>query len=185
MDSIVNKTDFEKLFRQYYPLLCRIAYGYVREHAVVEEMVNNVFIKFWNNRSNIEIHRSLKDYLFKSTQNMCIDYLRSYQKHRQRTSYIDEHKIVCATLADLSENPLDYIINHETEQRITEAIDELPERYRLTFKLSRLDELSYDEIANIMSISKNTVKSNLRDAMAILRDKLKDLIIMLLLIFNS
>ena len=183
VNCIENKDDFEQLFRRYYPILCRIAYGYVREHAVVEELVSDVFVKFWNNRSNIVIHSSLKDFLIKSTQNICIDYLRSKQKHRRRTLYIDDQEIVCATLADLGENPLDYIINHETGQRIMEAVDELPERYRLTFKLSRLDELSYEEIANIMSISKNTVKSNLRDAMAILREKLKDLIIVLFLFF--
>lgn len=183
VNRIVNKTDFEQLFRQYYPILCRIAYGYVREHTIVEEVVNDVFMKYWNNRFNILIHKSLKDYLFKTTQNICIDYLRSNQKRRQRTSYIDEQEVVCTTLYDLGENPLDYIINHETGKRIMEAIEELPERYRLTFKLSRIDELNYDEIANIMSISKNTVKSNLRDALAILRKKLKDLIIAMLLFF--
>ena len=169
-------SEFEQLFRQYYPILCRIAHGYVRERMVVEEIVNDVFVKFWNNRSQTIIHSSLKDYLFKSTQNACIDYLRANRKRRQDTSYIDEQEIVCATLADLGENPLDYIISTETRERIMKAIEELPERYRLTFKLSRIDELSYDEIAETMSISKNTVKSNLRDAMAILREKLKDLI---------
>ena len=175
MNRIETKIDFEQLFRQYYPILCRIAHGYVRERMVVEEIVSDVFVKFWNNRSQIMIHSSLKDYLFKTTQNSCIDYLRANRKRLRNTSYIDEQKTICATLADLGENPLDYMVNNETEQRIMQAIEELPERYRLTFKLSRIDELSHDEIAERMSISKNTVKSNLRDAMSILREKLKDI----------
>jgi RNA polymerase sigma-70 factor (ECF subfamily) len=151
---------------------------------VIEEIVNDVFVKFWNYQSQIVIHSSVKDYLFKSTRNACIDYLRASQKYHRQTAYIDEQQIVCTTLADLGENPLDYLITHETGQRIMQAIDELPERYRLTFRLCRIDELSYDETAEIMSISKNTVKSNLRDAMAILREKLKDLVALLLLFFN-
>jgi RNA polymerase sigma-70 factor (ECF subfamily) len=147
----------------------------------VEEIIDDVFVKFWNNRSQITIHSSLKDYLFKAAKNACIDYLRANQQQNQHTVYIDEQEIVCTTLADLGEDPLDYIISRETEQRLMQAIDELPSRYRLTFTLSRIDGLSYDEIAETMSISKNTVKSNLRDAMALLREKLKDLIILLIL----
>jgi RNA polymerase sigma-70 factor (ECF subfamily) len=148
---------------------------------VVEEIVSDVFVRYWNKQSQIVIHSELKDYLFKSTKNACIDYIRANQKHHAQTVYIDEQEIVCATLADLGEDPLDYIINSETEHRIRQAIEELPERYRLTFKLNRIDGFSYDEVAEKMSISKNTVKSNLRDAMAILREKLKDLILFLVL----
>lgn len=179
-----HKESFEQLFRQYYPVLCRIAYGYVREKSVVEEITNDIFIRYWNNRSRILIRTSIKDYLYKSVQNACIDYLRSEHKRRRQTSYIDEQSIVCATLTDLGENPLEYLINTEMEKRIMKAIEELPDRYRMTFKLCRMDEMSYDEIAETMGISKNTVKSNLRDAMAILKEKLKDLTVLLLLIFD-
>ena len=174
-NRMISKTEFEQLFRQYYLILYNFAHGYVSDRMVVEEIVNDVFVRFWENRSHITIRSSPKDYLFKSTQNACFDYLRANEKRRRHTLYIDEQEIVCSTLADLGENPLDYIINLETRRRINQAIDELPERYRLTFSLSRIDNLSYDEIAEKMSISKNTVKSNLRDAMAILREKLKDL----------
>jgi RNA polymerase sigma-70 factor (ECF subfamily) len=180
---MVNKADFELLFKQYYPVLCSIARGYVRDRMVIEEIVDDVFVKFWNYRSHIVIHGSVKDYLFKSTRNACVDYLRANQKYQRQTEFIDEQQIVCDTLADLGEDPLDYMITNETGQRIMQAIDELPERYRLTFRLCRIDELSYDEVAEIMSISKNTVKSNLRDAMAILRKKLSDLAILLLFFF--
>ena len=185
MNRIEDQAEFEKLFRQYQPLLCRIAYGYLRDRMVVEEIVNDVFVRFWNGRSRILLHTSLKDYLFKSTQNACIDYVRANRKRRRQTSYIDEQEIVCTTLADLGEDPLDYLISDETKQKIMDAIEELPERYRTTVKLSRIDEISYDEIAATMSISKNTVKSNLRDALSILREKLKHLLLLLFLLLRS
>ncbi len=179
-----NRNDFEYLFRQYYPVLCRIAFGYIRDAIVVEEIASDVFVRYWNNRSSGVIRSSAKDYLFKSVQNACIDYLRMYQKRRRQTSYIDDHAIVCTALADLGENPLDYLITDETEQRILKAVDELPERYRQTFTLTRLNGMSYDEVAEAMGITKNTVKSNLRDALALLREKLKDLTVLLFLIFD-
>ena len=135
---MVSKTDFEQLFRQYYLTLCHIVRGYVRDQMIIEEIVNDVFIKFWDNRSQIEIRSSLKDYLFKSARNASIDYLRANRKYLRQTAYIDEQQIVCTTLADLDENPLDYLVSRETGVRIMQAIDGLPERYRLTFKLCRI-----------------------------------------------
>ena len=176
-----SKEDFEKLFFQYYSVLCRIAHGYVYSSAVVEEIVSDVFVRLWNNRSTIIITSSIKDYLFKSVQNSCIDNLRAEKKQRQQTTYIDDNEISCTTLADLGENPLDYLVSNETEQRILKAIDELPERYQQTFKLRIFDELSYEEIAAKMGVTKNTVKSNLREARLELREKLKDISFLLFL----
>ena len=175
MNHSENKDSFNQLFRQYYPALCRVAFGYVHDRTIVEEIVNDIFVKYWNNRSQIIIRTSIKDYLYKSLQNACIDYFRLELKRRKNTIYLDDHSIVCSTLADLGENPLDYMVSNETEERIMKAIEELPERYRMTFKLCRLNEMNYDEIAKLMSISKNTVKSNLRDAKEILKEKLKDI----------
>lgn len=175
MDYTNNETDFEQLFRQYYPILCGFARSYVHNMPVVEEIVSDVFVRYWNDRQNIIIKASLKDYLFKSVGNACIDFLRKEQKHQQTTSSIVNPDVVCTTLADLGEDPLDYLISAETEQQIMKAIDELPERYRQTLTLCRLEEMSYDEAAEIMGISKNTIKSNLREALLILMRKLKNI----------
>jgi len=180
MDFIKDKNDFERLFRQYYSTLCGFARGYVHSMSIAEEIVGDVFVRYWNDRQDITIKVSLKDYLFKSVRNACIDYLRKEQKIQHNTSYIDDTDIVCITLADLGEDPLDYLISAETEQQIMKAIDELPERYRQTLILCRLEEMSYEEAAQVMGISKNTIKSNLREALAILMKKLQNLSMILL-----
>ena len=174
-----NKDDFERLFFQYYSVLCRIAHGYIHNTTIVEEIVSDVFVKLWNNRSTIVIHTSIKDYLFKSVRNICIDHLRAEKKQSQQTTYIDDNELSCTTLADLGENPLDYLVSNEAEQLIMKAIDELPERYQQTFKLRIFDELSYEEIAEKMGVAKNTVKSNLKEAKSGLREKLKDIMLLL------
>ena len=178
-----QKNDFEQLFRQYYSPLCGVAHGYVRNMAVVEEIVGDVFMKYWVNRSDIVIRKSVKDYLFKSVRNACIDYIRAEQKIRKKMSYIDDKDIVCTTLVDLGENPLDYLISAETEEQIMNAINELPKRYKQTFVLCRLDGMTYDEAAQVMGITKSTIKSNLRDAFSILLEKLGGLSITLFSFF--
>jgi len=150
--------------------------------AVIEEIVDDVFIKYWKDRQNIVIRVSLKDYLFRSVCNACIDYLRTEQKRQQKISHIEDQEIVCTTLADLGENLLEYVISAETEQSIMNAINELPQRYRQTLILCRLEKMSYDEVAQIMGITKNTIKSNLREALTILLKKLRNLSILLLYI---
>ena len=183
MNNPENKTDFEQLFRQYYSVLCSFARGYVRDMAIVEEIVSDVFVKYWHDQQSITIKVSLKDYLFKSVRNACIDYLRKEQKIQHKTSYIDDSNIECVTLADLGEDPLDYLISAETEQQIMKAIDELPERYKQTLILCRLEKMSHEEAAQVMGVTKNTIKSNLREVLAILMKKLKDINLILLHIF--
>lgn len=178
--------DFEQLFRQYYSPLCGIARGYVRNMSVVEELVGDVFMRYWNNKAHTVIRTSLKDYLYASVKNACIDYLRTEQKRQRKLSYIDDnHEIVCTTLADLGENPLDYLISAEVEQHIINAINELPDRYRQTFVLCRLDEMSYDQAAQAMGISRNTIKSNLREALALLYQKLNHVKLILLILSRA
>jgi DNA-directed RNA polymerase specialized sigma24 family protein len=71
----------------------------------------------------IDIRSSLKDYLFKSVRNACIDYLRTERKRLRKSVSIDEQETVSAALVDLGENPLGYVVSSETEQRIMQAID--------------------------------------------------------------
>ena len=73
LNRMISKPEVEQLFRQYYLILSNFAHGYIRDRMLVEEIVNDVFIRFWENRSHITIRSSPKDYLFKSAQNACID----------------------------------------------------------------------------------------------------------------
>ncbi len=178
---MISKKDFEKIFRQHYSLLYRIAKGYIKSEYLAEEIVCETFIKLWNKPVDIKV--SLKDYLTKTLINTCIDYYRKEKARKDKEISIEDNVIVCTTLADLNEDPLDYIINDEQEKIVIEAIETLPPRYKMTLWLFRFDNLSYEEIAQEMGISKNTVKSNLQAAMNLLREKLKDVILVILSFF--
>lgn len=167
----VNEGKFKSYFTQYYKELYYFACGYVKDTCVVEDIVSESFVKLWANKTHIQEY-AIRKYLLQTVRNACIDYLRT-----QKEFFPVEE---CYTLADLDENPLDYLISREDEARVLTAIKELPQRYQETLKLRNYEKLKYSEIAQKMDISINTVKSNLREAIHILRKKLG---ILLLFIF--
>jgi RNA polymerase sigma-70 factor, ECF subfamily len=179
-----NREAFEQVFREYYNMLCLEAKGYIHADHLVEEIVCDVFTKIWLNRERLLIKASLKNYLIKSVHNNCIDYYR-HQKFQDKWNHKGKSETTESyTLADLGEDPLDYMISQELENRISAAIESLPEQYKRAFKLSRFNDLSYAEIATEMNISVNSVKTNIKKALVKLRETLKD-IFLILVIFAS
>lgn len=168
-----NQIVFQQIFDAYYQLLCYEAMGYFRSELLVEEIVCDVFTRIWMNRGTLNITSSLREYLIKAVHNNCIDYYRIRKK--QEKINLDMHSVreEFLSLADIGENPLDYILTKELEDRIADAINRLPEQYRKTFLLSRVHELTYEEIAVKMEISVNSVKTNIKNALAKLREELK------------
>lgn len=165
---------FEKVFKKYYVMLCYEANEYVRDTFLAEEIVDDVFCKIWENRSTITIKTSFREYLIQSVHNKSIDQLRKGKVEEDLVDWIEENKTERYHLISLGETPLDYIISEELEEKIDHAIDQLPNQYRRAFTLSRRENLKYEEIAEKMDISINTVKLYLKKALSILRENLKD-----------
>lgn len=168
-----KQLKFEELFLTYYSPLVEYAYQYVDEDDA-EELVQDLMMHIWEERERLLITTSLKSYLFVSVKNRCLNAIRN-QKYRQR---------VRAKLYDyLSENQLDdpdfYLVN-ELGEKITRAINELPENYRTTFEMSRLEGLSNAQIASALDISVKTVEYRITRSLQILRVKLKDYLPILL-----
>ncbi len=181
---MLTKALFEKLFKENYSRLYRIVWGYFANNELADEIVSETFIKLWNSRETLKIEFSCEDYLTRILINTCVDYYRKERIRKEKTIHIDENVIVCTSLADLDQDPLDYVVTREQEAIIEKAIKELPARYRETFSLIKIEGLSYEEAAGKMKVSKNTVKSNLKDATNILKEKLEKRIVCILLIVN-
>lgn len=162
-----NEGAFEKLFRRYYKNLIRFAWGYVESEAIAEEIVQELFTKIWEKRNELEITTSVKSYLFSASRNMSIDYLKHREvvqdwENDKRATYMDKpHE------RKLSEDVHNKIMLEEVE----DAIKSLPERRRLIFILSRYQDMTYKEIAQLLDISVNTVETQIVRALAALRNK--------------
>ncbi len=161
-------TTFEMLFRTYYEPLCNYAYSFLRDKEDAEEVVQSTFLLVWEKRETLEIRTSLKSYLYAMVRNACLNVLK-HQKIRQR------HEEEETALAERSRDAIAHTVaGNELEQRIQEAVEQLPEQCRMVFKLSRFEELKYSEIAEQLNISVKTVENHMGKALRIMRERLKE-----------
>lgn len=159
---------FEEIFRTYYERLCNYANTILNDMDEAEEMVQNAFITVWEKHESLEIHTSLKSYLYRSVHNSCLNRVKHY-KVRQIHGEAIKHQ------ADiLYDDASEDLVGKELEGVINQAIEELPQQCRMVFRLSRFENLSYAEIAEQLNISVKTVENHMVKALKTLREKLKD-----------
>ena len=154
----------EEIMEQYTDLLFRIAYYYTKDIQVSEEIVQDTFVKFYHS-SHYEEQGKLKAYLSKMTINRCKDYLRSWsyrkiivKKKLEQFKYYS-HK--------------DVLIHADETNILDEAILSLPIKQREAISYFYLENMSIKEIAKLLAISENTVKSRLRSGKELLKASLQ------------
>jgi RNA polymerase sigma-70 factor, ECF subfamily len=171
---------FELLHKKYYVYLRLIANHIVKNSGDAEEIVSDVFVKLWNNRKEIIISTSIKAYIIKAVQNTSINYL---EKNKLTTSLSDSLSTIdYSLLAWDSDYPLGQLYEKDIQEIMVRCINILPESCRKIFLLSRNEDLTYSDIASELGISVNTVKMQIKIALARLREALKDYIHLLLLL---
>ena len=178
---------FETIFKSHYRNLCIYAEDMVGEKAAAEEIVGDFFLKFWENHATIVIQVSHKAYLYTSIYNNCLKYLehlKVLQKYRDYAFYMINNKDLWRPVS--ANYPLANLISQEIVGEIEQAIQDLPDHCREIFSLSRFEELSYEEIAQRLEISINTVRTQMSRALQKLRISLKEYlpIIACLLLMN-
>lgn len=173
-----DQSAFSIIFTRYYQDLVRFSYGYTRDTDASEEIIQEVFMKLWENRKSFEIHSSLKSFLLKTVQNRSIDSLRHVNITHKYASIILEHPI-------LAENDTEnYILHSELEANFKHAMDNIPVEYAEAFRMSRMETLNYQEIAQKLGVSVRTVEVRISKALKLLRDELKDYLVLILIIIK-
>lgn len=156
-----NLKVYEALFSNYYPQLIRFSEGYLFDKQECEDIVQNLFIYFWENAEKIELELSVKTYLFQSVKNRCLNHLRDLQiRDRHNLLYLEG----LMNLDDYSE-----IQDSGINTQIIAAIEQLPDQMADIFKLKYLNGKKIREIAQINHITENTVKTQLTRAKGKLR----------------
>ena len=148
-----NLKIYESVFSTYYPQLVRFANRYILDFQECEDIVQSLFIHFWENAENMDLKISLKSYFFQSVKNRCLNYLRDYQiRDRHNLLYIE---------ALLDQVDHDDLYDPEIFDQIKEAIDSLPKQMAEIFKLKYIECKRINEIAQLNKVSENTVKTQL------------------------
>jgi RNA polymerase sigma-70 factor, ECF subfamily len=163
-----NPAEFEKFFKEKYRPLCLVACRYVKNIETAEEIVQDVFVRLWEKRDQINVRGPVQAYVTISVKNNCLNYL----KHESIVNTFEKSEIQRIYL-DPSENE-DEISDFELETAIINAIEELPPQRKKIFILSRTEGLKYTEIAEKMGLSVKTIEAQMGKALKHLRGKLSE-----------
>lgn len=162
-----NPEKFNQFFHDYYTNLSRFAYTYVKDEAIAEEIVQEVFVNLWQKQELTEIE-SIRSFLYISVRNKSLNYLRD---HKTRTLHENEFAMERERNSLYENNEYEH---KQLEQLVKDAVAELPEKCREIFELSRNENLTYQQIADQLNISAKTVENQISIAIKKLKTKLRD-----------
>lgn len=166
---------FKVLFDRYYSMMCRFAYGILRDASLSEQVADDVFFWIWQHRATLVISGSLRQYLMRAVRNRCINEMKAAAQRAERplsgVSAEERADFIMSLFSD-GEHPLGMLIGQELEQHIHRCINLLPAECRRVFIMSRIEQKTYQEIAAALGISVNTVKYHIKNALAFLHGKL-------------
>lgn len=171
-DDDVNA--LEVIFNRYYEDLCKYLLMLFRNEIVVEHIAQDIFIYLWENRRTIEIKSSLKSYLYSAGRYKALNQLRNKSKQEEINKRIFEVQNGTETISGIEIS--------ELEKVIEESISLLPGKCQKIFRLSREEELSYKEIAELLNISINTVENQMSIALKKLRAILRPFYVQILIL---
>lgn len=167
LDYIINELAYnssteslKQLIKIYYTKLYRYIGLYVRDSAVVSELVSDVFYSLWKQRTELPVIANFEGYLFRMAKYKSLNYLR---KRNLNTVNIDE--IPIELFAETVCSAEDEVISREEIIELNNAIESLPPKCKLAFKLVREDGLSHKEAAGFLAISIKTLEVHLTRAM--------------------
>lgn len=159
----VFKKQFESCFKQYFKPLCFYAMSFVRDDEVAKDIVHDVFLLVWRHRLKIDFSQPMFPYFLSLTRNCSLNYL-AHLKVKSR------HEVFRSGVQEWSREP-DYGEHEELIRNIIERIDHLPGRCAEVMRLCFVECKKYKEVADLLDISVNTVKTHVSAGLKILRNE--------------
>ena len=163
-----NKRAFECIYNRYWKKLFIASYKRIRSEEIAKEILQEIFVGFWCKRSQIEIHKSVYNYLYTALKYSILDYIRASSV---RKSYADE---ILKSASEYDTTTIEQISYNDLANNLEIQISKLTEKCRLIFNMSRKENYSIKEIAQKLNISTKTVENQLHKALKNLRGNLKD-----------
>jgi len=167
-----EKKAYEAVYNEFFGVLYHLCLSYLHDEKIAEEIVQDTFLKLWEIRETLNDQINIRNFLYTITKNNCLNFLRNQKislKHQENIKYL-EMQFNYEAMEKLG----DYLQFEELRNKIDEAIKNLPSEVIETFKLSRFEELTYNQIADQQGISIKTVEARISKALRFLRTELKD-----------
>lgn len=172
-----NAKAFKALMREYFRELADFARYYTPSSHMAKDIVQDVFANIWEKRNSWNPTRSLRMYLYQAVKNEALKMARDKKTERKYLEAFSREK------GDRVVTPKESDESEEFRQAVHHAIQGLPDRARMVYKLHRRDGLTYKEIAKVMDISHKTVESQMSRALRILRARLSSYLPALIVAF--
>jgi len=164
---------FRLAYEQLYAPLCILATKYTGSVEEAEEIVQDTFLKLWDDRHQISVNGSLVNYLTVAVRNRAINFLKHRLVERKyHDDRIEKLQRAFLYLQLSQEDGSSILIAKELENQFRDAVDLLPKKCREIFLLHRQEGLSYSQIALKLRLSKNTVQRQMSIAISKLKEKL-------------
>lgn len=172
-----DKKAFEIIFDHYKAYLFSFVCKALPSEEDREGIVQEIFINLWLNRNSLDVNKPLKPYLFTIAKNQIYDHLRKIYSKRK---YLDSLFLDYSANSEATASKVEY---WEFERYLLNKINQLPERRREIYKLSKLEGKSYREIARLLKISENTVDMQMRSANRAINQAIKQYLASLVILF--
>ncbi len=167
---------FDFIFRQYYKSLCAQAHLYTQDLDLSQSLVQDCFIKLWEIREQAAGIENLSSWLVVAVRNKCVDYIRRHKRETTLKKTPDQY--------DENQDSDRLLLSREFEERLVQALNQLPARCRIAFEYSRFENLTYTEIASKMNVSVKAVEALVSRSLKILRIELKDYLSLIILLYK-
>ena len=163
-----DERSFKRLFDIFAGRLYQFSFSFVKSKSVAEEVVSDVFLKVWINRSELVNIQNIKAYLFKSTYNTSLNYLDEMK--RKNAVSLDDLEVDLGVDLICPETEL---INKELKSIIEQSIEDLPPRCKMIYKLAKVEQMKYKDIGELLDISVKTINHQLSIALKKIGETIK------------
>lgn len=176
----LTEPAFEELFTTHYETLYRYAFSIIRAEAFAAEIVSDVFCKLWQKKDTLPVDPSGAGYLYTAVHHAAMDHLKHHKVKKRYENHLAYHN---------RQDPPANEATHRAElsdfQRgLQQALEKLPDQCRLIFHLSRVEELSYKEIAARLGLSVRTVEVQISRALKRLRISLAHFLTVMIVVYG-
>ncbi|TDP02235.1 RNA polymerase sigma factor [Flavobacterium sp. 245] len=158
-----DESALTELYNTFWQALFMSAYNVIKDKELCEDIIQDIFLNIWTNREKLEIHISLKGYMYASARYQVFNHLRKNKDKVKVELFDDLEKRFQHT------TPETELMHEELVQQLNLIIETLPEKCQAVYKLSREEQLSHKEIGERLNISTKTVENHITKALHTIR----------------
>jgi RNA polymerase sigma-70 factor, ECF subfamily len=182
--TVGDEHAFNLVFKRHYKMVVNVIYKYIDDATYSEDIAQAVFVKLWNNHNKLDIHTSLSSYLRRAGINGALNHIST-----QKRFIFSEPDNWESELLDTSAEEKEHRQEKDhLELQLHEAINQLPEKCRIVFRLNRFEGFSHKEIAEKLDITPKTIENHMSKALRLIKEAMlrsSNALILLLLVIKK